>query len=234
METSLGPRGVWVIFSQGRGSGCCGEGDEMEDKIRRFAPIAGIAFIVLVLVGFAVEGSTPSVDDPAGEIMQSYVDNDTNVIVASALSALGAAALVLFAADLSARMRDAGSRLLASVAFGGAIVSAAGVGVDAALRFVLADSAGKISPEGFQGLFAAWNGFFWPIHLGIALLVVSASLAAIDSKVLPVALSGLGIVAAVLLVIPVLAVTLIGLAGAAIWILITSILALRQPRTASA
>jgi hypothetical protein len=206
----------------------------MEHKIRWFAPIAGIAFVVLVLVSFAIEGSTPSVDDPASEIMQSYVDHDTQVIVASALSALGAGALVLFAADLSARIRDRGSSRLASVAFAGAVICGAGIGVDSALRFALADSAGKISPDAFQGLFAAWNGFFWPMHLGLALLVVSASLAAVDSKLLPVALIGLGVIAAVLLVIPVLAVTLIGLAGAAIWVLITSVLVFRQPLTVSA
>ena len=61
--------------------------NQMESKVARFAPLAGIMFVVLVLVGFAVEGSTPSLDDAAVDIMQSYVDNDAQVITASALSA---------------------------------------------------------------------------------------------------------------------------------------------------
>lgn len=205
----------------------------MENKIARHAPLAGIAFFVLVLVGFAIEGGTPNLDDSANNTMQSYLDKDARVIAASALSALGAVALVLFGSDLSARMRDAGSKLFASTVFGGTVICAAGVGVDSALRFALANSAGEISPEAFQGLFAAWNGFFWPIHLGIALLVAGASLAAIDSKMLPIALSGLGVIAAVLLMIPVLAVTLTGLAGAGVWVLVTSTILWRQPRAAS-
>ena len=206
----------------------------MEDRIVRVAPLAGIAFVVLVTVGFAIEGSTPSLDDAAGDIMQSYADNDTAVIVASALSALGAVALVVFGSDLSARMRTAGSSLLASAAFAGTVICAAGIGVDAALRFTLADSAGEISPEAFAGLFAIWNGFFWPIHLGMAVLVGAAGLATIDSRMLPAALGGLGVVAAVLLVIPVLPVTLAGLVGAAVWVFVAGTILWRQPRAADA
>lgn len=206
----------------------------MERAIERFAPLAGIAFVVLVLVGFAVEGSPPSIDDPAADVVQSYVDNDAQVIAASALAAVGAALLVLFGAHVSSRLRAAGSTLLASAAFGGAVICAAGVGVDSALRFALADAAGEISPEALQGLFAAWNGFFWPMHLGIALLVAAVSLAAADTKLLPMWLSGLGVLAAVLLVIPVVPVMLVGLAAAGVWLLITSGLMVRQPQPSSA
>jgi hypothetical protein len=206
----------------------------MEDRILRVAPLAGVAAMVLIIAGFAIEGSTPSLDDAAGDIMQSYIDNDRAVIAASALSALGAVALLLFSSDLSARLRARGSTLLASTAFAGAVVCAAGIGVDAALRFTLADSAGEITAETFAGLFALWNGFFWPIHLGMALLVGGAGLASLDSKMLPAVVGGLGPVAAILLLIPVLPVTLAGLALATIWIFVASVLLWRQPRLVNA
>ena len=68
----------------------------------------------------------------------------------------------------------------------------------------------------------------------MAVLVGAAGLATIDSRMLPAALGGLGVVAAVLLVIPVLPVTLAGLVGAAVWVFVAGTILWRQPRAADA
>jgi hypothetical protein len=100
--------------------------------------------------------------------------------------------------------------------------------VDAALRFALAEAADDLSADSFHGLYAMWSNFFWPIHLGVAIFVAATSLGALSSRMLPVWLAGGGVVAAILLIIPVLAVTLIGLILAALWILVTSALLFRK------
>ena len=62
------------------------------------------------------------------------------------------------------------------------------------------------------------------VHTAIA----ATSLAALDSKMLPTWLSGIGVLAAVLLLVPVAAVTLTGLLIGMVWVLITSILLFRR------
>jgi hypothetical protein len=201
----------------------------MESSIRKFAPIAGILFPIFVLAGFVIEGNPPDVDDPAAEIVQFYVDNKSQTIVATFLAALGILALLVFGAELRTRLRDAGSQVLATIAFGGAVVAAAGAGVDSALRFALADSAGDTSDEALHAVYAIWSGFFWPMHLGFAALAAAVGLASLDSKMLPTPIIGLGLLAAVLLVLPVLPLALAGIALVAVWSIATGIVLLRRP-----
>lgn len=201
----------------------------MEQKVGRFAALAGILFLALVLVGFAIEGSTPDTGDAPGEIVEFYADNDARVKASSALAVVGAVALVLFGAHLASAMRARGSTLLSTVAVGGAVVAAAGIGVDSALRFAIADAAGDISPEATEAMFATWSTFFWPMHLGMVVLVLAVSLHSFDSPLIPSWLAGVGILAAICAVIPVIVVLIIGVIGLAIWVVITSVLVYRQP-----
>ena len=43
----------------------------VEAHIRKFAPIAGILFPLLILAGFLIEGSPHDVDEPAAEIVRA-------------------------------------------------------------------------------------------------------------------------------------------------------------------
>lgn len=206
----------------------------MDRTVDRWAPLAGVMFVVLVLVGFGIEGSTPSVDDPADEVVAFYADNDVQVKTASAVAAVAGVAVVVFAASLRASLRRHGSAVLASVALAGGVVAAAGIGTDSAIRFGLAESAGDVSPEATQALFALWDGFFWPMHLGMAALIAATSLAALGTRLLPTWLAGLGLLAAVLVVIPVLAVLFAGLIGVVVWTLATSVVVFRRSGTGTA
>lgn len=200
----------------------------MEQFVARHGALAGIAFVVLALVGFAVEGSPPGVSDPPGDLVEWYGDNEAQVKAASAIAAVAAAAAVVFAAHLAAAIRNRSHGVLAAVALAGGVVAAAGVGVDSAARFALADTAGKITPEATQALFAFWDSFFWPMHLGIALTAIAVSASSLESKLVPSWLAGLGLVAGVLIFIPVVAVLVIGLIGIALWVVITSVVLFRQ------
>ena len=176
-------------------------------------------------MSFPIEGDPPDVDSPAVEIADWYADNETETKVASSFAAAGGVAGVIFAASCAARMRQRGAAFLAPVAVAGGAIMAAGVGVDSALRFALADTAGSVPAESTQSLFALWDSFFWSMHVGLGILAVAVSLSALDTKLLHPVISALGVVAGVLLfVVPVEAVVIAGLIGTAVWVLITSVL----------
>lgn len=195
----------------------------MEWKIARFAPLAGVLFPILAIASFAVEGETPDVDAPAAEVVEFYVDSDTEVLIASGLGAIAAAVLLLFASSVRRALTErSGAGLLASFSFAGGVVAAAGVATDSAIRLALANSAGDISPEATQSLFALWDGFFWPIHMGLAVLVLGASLSAFETRIIPVWVAVAGIVAAVALFTPPPG-AILGLALGALWAIVVGV-----------
>lgn len=201
----------------------------MNATIERFVPLTGIAFAVLLFVGVSVTGDTPGLDAAATEVVDYSTDNETILRVSSLILAVAMFALLLFVGHLTSRMRDQGSpsALTASLS-GGGVVAAAGLGVDAAMRFILAESAGQVGPEALQAVFTILSGFFWAIHVGFGIFILSASLGALSTKSLPAWLAGLGIVASLLLVVPIVAITLAGLILGALWIITTSVLLYRQ------
>jgi hypothetical protein len=202
----------------------------MDRAIERFAPLAGVAFVVFLLAGVFVGGEAPDVGDPASDVADFYVDKSTQLRITTVLLVIAMFALILFASRLTAILkRDGGSATMATTAFGGALIAAGGIGVDAALRFTLVEAAGDVSEEALEGVFALWSSHFLTIHFGFAIFTLAACICALDSKTLPIWIVGLGIIGAVLLVIPVIAIALIGLIPTLLWVIITSVLLFRQP-----
>lgn len=202
----------------------------MNSAMERFVPLTGVAFAVSLIVGVLLGGDTPALDASATEVVDFYTDNATMLRVSSVVLAVAMFALLLFVGCLASATRDQGSHVaLTSALSGGGVIAAAGIGVDSALRFILVESAGEVSPEAVQALFALWSGYFLAIHVGFAIFILAASLVALSAKSPPIWLAGLGILASLLLIVPIVAVTLIGLAVAGLWIIATSVLLYRQP-----
>lgn len=201
----------------------------MERSIVRLAPFAGLLFVVLVVASFIVEGSSPASGDPVDEIVDFYADNETRVEVASALAALGAISLLVFAARVSASMRRAGSTALHVVAVAGGAVAAAGIGVDSALRYGVAQAAGEAPDDATVGVFEVWSNFFWPMHLGVATLMLAVAIWALDQRTLPSWLAGIGVVASILVLVPVEATLIAGIIGVALWFVVSGVYFHREP-----
>lgn len=202
----------------------------MNNPVERFIPLTGVAFAVLLFVGVSLVGDMPALDASATEVVDFFTDNATILRVSSVVLAVAMFALLLFVGCLASALRDQGPHLaLTSALSGGGVIAAAGIGVDSALRFVLVESAGEVSPEAVQALFALLSGFFLAIHVGFAIFILAASLVALSAKSSPIWLAGLGILASLLLIVPIVAVTLIGLVFAGLWIIATSVLLYRQP-----
>lgn len=197
------------------------------------APLTGVLFVVLTVVGLALAGDTPDADAPRREVVRWWVDHDTQSIVGTLLESLGAVALLFFAASLyrALRRRDTGSGILPLAAFAGGAVAAAGIGVDAAIRFALADLADDVPPEVTQTLNALWGDFFFPMIIGLGTLILATSLAALKTRIIPVWLAWIGILVFIALFTP--AGFLAFLVGG-IWVIVLSIVLWRQAATATA
>lgn len=201
----------------------------MNTTIERFAPLSGIAFAILLVVGVSVAGNAPAIDSTAAELVDYTADNGTTLRVSALILAIAMLALLLFVGCLRSAARDRGAdSALSAVLAGGGVIAAAGIGIDAGLRFTLAESVDEIGPEALQAVYAIWSGYFWAIHVGFALLILAAALGALAARSGPSWLAGLGIIGALLLVVPVVAVTLIGLIIGGVWIITTSVLLYRQ------
>lgn len=195
-------------------------------------PLTGVLFVILTVVGFLVGGEPPDADDPIDEVVEYWVDNDSAAMVGSVLHALGAVALIFFAASLRRvlRRREDGAGILSVAAMAGGIVAAAGIGVDASIRFATADLAGDVDPVVTQTLSALWSDFFFPMVVGIATLILATGLSALRTQVIPVWLAWIGFLICIAFFTPA---GFIAFLVSALWILVVSILLWRQEATES-
>jgi hypothetical protein len=204
---------------------------ERSSRATALAPLTGALFVVLILVSLAVGGEPPAADDSIEDIIDYWADNDTAVMVASVVEALGAVALVFFAASLRRLLqRDDDSSMLPMVAFGGGIVAAAGVGVDAALRFAAADMVNDVDPVVIQTINGLWSNFFFPMVIGVGSLILATSLAALSSRIIPLWMSIIGFVIFVALFTPA---GFIAFLVGGLWVIVLSILLWRRESRAA-
>jgi hypothetical protein len=191
----------------------------------RWAGVAGIAFVVLYVVAFAI-GAEPG--DSDREILDHYADSGERAKEFVAFFLISAAALgfVLLASglrNLLARV-DPPPRTLASLAWTGGVACAvlvlAGNAVSRATAFAATDDLLKLDPN-TQRIFET-AGFLLYVAAAYAaiLLVVAVSLAALRYGVLPRWLAWSGFVAAVLLLT---AIAFVGFLVLLAWVLAISI-----------
>jgi hypothetical protein len=198
-----------------------------------WAPLTGVAFIVVAIVGFAVGGEPPDADSPAQEIVDHYVDNEGSVMAGAVLGGIAATLLIFFAGYLRKVLSAAEGPggVLSAVALVGAAILAVGAALDATLSFALAETADEIEPASVQTLQALWDNDFMPFAIGNQVFLLASGLSVVRHGALP---KWLGWVA---IVLGVIAVTPIGFAsfiGGAIWIAIVSVILSLRLRSATA
>jgi hypothetical protein len=200
--------------------------------VTALAPLTGVLFVVLTVVSFIVGGEPPDADDRIDEIVEYWVDNDAANMIGAAIESLAAVSLLFFAASLRRTLRqdEDGAGVLSVAAMGGGIVAAAGIGVDASIRFAAADLAGEINPVTIQTLTAIWADFFFPMVIGIATLILATGLSALRTRVIPVWLAWIGFLLVVVLFTPA---GFFAFLASALWILVLSILLWRRESRAA-
>lgn len=201
-------------------------------KYEWLAPLTGVAFVVVLIIGFLVAGEPPDVKDPPQKIIDHYIDNKDSVQIGVLLEMIAAALLLFFAGYLRKVLRAAPGEggMLPAVALAGATVMAAGAAFDGMISFVLAESADDIGPAAVQALQALWDNDWPPIALGAAVLLLASGLSIALYGSLP---RWLGWVAILLGVVGLTPLGFVAFMGGGLWVLIVSILLTLRARAAT-
>jgi hypothetical protein len=200
-------------------------------RMERWAPLAGVLFAVIFAIGFLTSGDVPDVDASGDEVISHY-DDSGKVFVGIAALGLAAVALLFFAGVLRDRLRETGPEWLATVAFGGAVVYAVGLGLFGMSQFALIDAADLGQPEVAQALNISDNDNFLPAVIGLAAVLLATGWHILASRSLPVWLGWVSLVLGIL--------AMAGPAGFVafllfpIWVLVIAIILFREAATPDA
>jgi hypothetical protein len=199
-------------------------------KSPRFAPLTGIVFVVLLVIGFIpLGGDTPDVDDPAVKIVSFYHDHQGKEIAAIIVVALASLFLALFAVALRDYLREGttGGNFWPTVAVVGGSVAVAGLLVAVGTHFALIDGGDKrIDPSAMVALNALDNDNFFAFSLPLEIMLLGAAGAVLrDGAALP---RWMAWAAIVLLVLGFTPIGFLAFALTGIWIIIASLMMYRR------
>jgi len=165
------------------------------------APLTGVAYLLLAIVGFVIGGKPPDpADDSAREIVDFYVDNKGSLMLGAFIAGLAGVALVYFGAYLREVLRDGegGRDFLPTVSFAGTLIIAIGVAIDATITLALAETAEDIDPAGVQALTALFHNDFIPFAVGSVIFLIATGISVLQQGVLPKWIGWIAIVLAVI------------------------------------
>jgi hypothetical protein len=209
----------------------------MERSSREWlVPLLGVLFLVLLVVSFIVSGDPKDATHPANEIQQWYKDNKDSTEIGAFLGVVAAGALIFYAAYLRkvlavAQGEGVGAMLPILVLIGATVVAVGG-SIDNMLQFAIAERADDIPATSVQTIQAIWDNDFLPLALGVLVFNWAVGLSVLRSGVLPKWMGWAAVVFGVLsLAGPI---GFAGVIGAALWILVSSIMLSVRARKAPA
>lgn len=196
-------------------------------------PLTGVGFVLLGIVSFIVGGEPKSADEPVREIVDYYVNNKDSIQVAALIGVAATLLLVFFGAYLRRVLRAAApeGEILSLVSFLGLVVVAVAFAIDSTILIALSEAADDIDPVAVQSLQALWDNDFVPLVLGVLMFLWATGLAVIRTGALP---KWLGWVMVVLGVLGLTPIGFVAAIGAAILVLVLSILLSVRARSAAA
>jgi len=213
----------------------------MSNAIERWAPLGGIIFIVLMVIGVGLLGDHPDPDASEQEITDYLGDsgNHTRNIIGAYLWVLAGIGFLWFLTHLRGVLRSAegGAGTLSNLGFGAGVVFAALLmaagpaiaAVAAAIEFRDAPVSDpdfiRVLPQMGYGILLLGGGF-----TAIVLLLTTSAIT-LQTAVFPQWLAWLGMVAAIVLLFAVIFLPMIALL---VWVLAVSIvLLMRHDETAT-
>jgi hypothetical protein len=212
----------------------------------RWARAGGIGFAVFTIASFIVGGEPPKISDSADEVVSYYTDDRGQVLVSSFLFAVGLVLLLWFAAAIANTLRERGEGRVAATVLAAA---AAWVPIQLVLTAMSAALAHSIAADGDAAVVHALFNVSWVLDmlgaLPIAVFALATAVGLRRTATIPQWLSWGGIAVAALLALrsttwardgfwsPTGEYLFIVIPLALLWILITSIVLVRNAPTST-
>jgi hypothetical protein len=197
----------------------------MKNRWDRWAPLTGVAFVVLLAVDFSVGGSEPQAGASAARVISWYSAHRSQVQVADYLMVVVLVVALFFFGYLRDRLAEE-SPGLAATAFGGAILFAVSGAVSSGAQLALADMPSRLSPAVAQALNLLSNYVAAvAVGAGAAGLLIASGLVIVRGARLPVWTGWLALVLGVVCIVPIANLAAI---PAGIWTLIISVVLFRR------
>ncbi len=202
-------------------------------KSARLAPLSGIAFVVLLIVGLVVvSGNTPSIDDSASKIASYYGDHQAKETLAVIVVAISAVALAIFAVTLRNFLRDGGAdgTVWATLALFGGVVAVAGLFFAGAVHLALVNGGDKhISPAAMVAVNALDSEALLAFLVPLGIMLIGAAGATLSGGgALPKWMGWVALVIGIVFFTPAFFVSVLLMF---IWIIVASILMYRRAGT---
>jgi len=191
--------------------------------------VTGLGFVVLLLISFIVGGQPKDADHSPAEIASWYSDNKDSAEIGAFISAVAAAFLIFFGGYLRKVLEPGAGLMLSILPLIGIVIVSIGAAIDSTLIFAAAEAVDDIPAPEIQTIQAIWDNDFVPFLLGVIVFNWSVGFAVLRSGVLPKWLGWWGIVFGVVsLAGPI---GFFGAPGAALWIIIASIMLSMRARS---
>jgi hypothetical protein len=195
-----------------------------------WAPLTGVAFVVLLIIGLIVGGEPPDATDEVQEIVDFYVDDKDKIQLGGAISIIATSLLVWFGAVLRnwVRTPDGRGRVLGDVLFAGTIIAATGSAIDGTISFALAEAAEDIDPTAVQALQALWDNDWMPLALGLQLFLLASGLALLRHTGVLKVLGWIGVLLGIVALTPV---GFVAFLAGGVWLIVLSVILTLQRRS---
>jgi hypothetical protein len=189
-----------------------------------WAPLTGVAFVAVLIIGLFVGGEPPDAGDGAETIVAHYKDKKDAIEFGALISVIAASLFVWFGATLRDALRNVSGGddgIAPNVLFAGTIITATGAAIDAMISFAIAEAIGDIDPQAVQTLQALWDNDFFPLALGISLFLLASGLSIVRRGLLP---KWLGYIAIVLGLIGFTPIGFFAFLAGGLWVIAVSIM----------
>lgn len=210
-----------------------------EDKVARWGLLAGVVFVVLILVGGFIAGSPPKLTDKDAKIVKFFTDNRDQLRIAAYLNGLAAVVFLWFLGSVFGRLRRAegGAGRLSGVAVTGGVLATAIFAVSGGIN-----AFNALHPFGAAGGYRLATDVGAYAFFGMAVFVAGVSVVLWSKNVLPKAIGYAGEALALLLLVAgagvatendtFFAIGFISFIVFAIWLAAVSVMLYRTPETA--
>jgi len=191
---------------------------------RWVAPLLGLIFVALLVVGFVLTAGSPDSSAGALTVLSYYLDHRAQQITSAILIIVSIPVGLFFFGLLREYLRQSrAARPFATIAFAGAAVFAAGGCVAAGLQFALADVPGQLSPSAAQAMNVLSNDMSFPLIVaGVSVMQLGFGIAVLRGRLLPAWLGWLAVAIGVVAAAGPLG--FFGFLASAVWILLASAL----------